>query len=161
MKIRIRRRDGVVQAYHVADEVVNKLKPYSKKIIVAGSIRRKKIPNDVDIVIIPKDSEAIRKEIEKLGTIKSAGSQQITSKIKGIDVDIFFSKPNEFGAQLLTRTGSAGHNIGLRQIAQSQGKILSQHGLFDKKTGKRLAGMTEREIYAELKRPIFTKPEDR
>jgi DNA polymerase/3'-5' exonuclease PolX len=146
----------------LANSVRSKLAPFSKKIEIAGSIRRKvKDPVDVDIVLIPKDKARIRSKLESLGKITASGDTMIETKIKGVDVDTYFAESDSFGAQLLTRTGSAGHNIGLRRIAKGQNKLLNQYGLFNKKTGERLAGRTEREIYKELDRPKFRNPEER
>lgn len=157
-----RRKDGVVQRYHVvAHKVVKRLKPFSKRIEVAGSIRRKQKPSDVDIVLIPKDKEAIKKEMEKMGKVKSSGDQQIFSDINGVPVDIFFSEDKEFGAQLLSRTGPAGAAIANRVVAREKGMKLSQHGLFNAKTGKRIPGTeTEAGIYKKLGKE-YRAPEHR
>jgi hypothetical protein len=47
-------------------------------------------------------------------------------------------------------TGDKNHNIWLRKIAIKKGLKLNEYGLFDKKTGKKIAGKTEEEIYNEL-----------
>jgi len=47
-------------------------------------------------------------------------------------------------------TGSKEYNIRLREIARKKGFKLSEYGLFDRKTGKFVAGRTEKEIYKKL-----------
>jgi hypothetical protein len=145
----------------LASEVQLKLRPLAKKIEIAGSIRREIEPVDVDIVMIPKDKEVIKNKLAKLGRITRSGKDMVETKIKGVDVDVYFTEPKYYGGALLTYTGSFGHNIGLRQIARKQGKILNQRGIFNRKTGKYLAGKTEWDIYKELGRPRFKKPEER
>jgi len=147
----------------LASEVEHELKPLSKKIEIAGSIRRgsKNEPIDVDIVMIPKDKKLVKGKLGDLGKVTRSGNDMVETKIRGVDVDVYFTEPKHYGGALLTYTGSFGHNIGLRQIARKQGKILNQRGVFDRGTGEYLAGRTERDIYSELERPRFKKPEER
>ena len=51
---------------------------------------------------------------------------------------------------LLSYTGPFGAEIGYRVIARKKGMLLNQYGLFDRKTGKYIAGKTEAEIYKAL-----------
>lgn len=145
----------------LARQLEKQLIPHSKRIELAGSIRRKKPAKDIDIVLIPRKDKKddILRLIKKRGKIKAEGKKQIFANVKGVETDVFFSDRDSWGAQMLTRTGSAGHNIGLRQIAQQKGMLLNQYGLFKK--GKKIAGKTERGIYEALGRPRFKPPEER
>lgn len=145
-----------------AKTIITHLSPYASRITLAGSIRRgNKEPNDIDIVLIPKNKIAIHEAIKNMGgKIYNSGQKQVYFKYRGVDVNIYYADHQDYGAQLLTRTGSAGHNIGLRRIAQTQNKTLNQYGVFNAK-GDRLAGRTEHEIYTELGRPRYKKPEER
>ena len=176
-----KRRDGISQGYWVkrrvqkkgkivetrsgglvkrtANFIVKKLTPFSKKIMIAGSIRRKVPgPIDIDIVLIPKDKQKIYSQFAMLDTVRS-GPKSISARVRGISVDVYFADEGDWGAMLLTYTGSYGHNIGLRKIAQTKCMLLNQYGLW--KNGKRIAGDTEESIYTALDRPRYKQPEER
>lgn len=156
----VRDHDKVIK---VANKVKNKLEPYSYKIQIAGSIRRKKSnPSDVDLVLIPKNKEKIANELKKMkAKFKAHGPKQIFTTINGVDTDIFMGDKDSYGALLLSATGSGNHNIGLRKLAKKQHKLLNQYGLYNLKTNKKLAGETEAGIYKALGRPKLTPPEQR
>jgi len=147
----------------LAHEVERAVQPYARKVEIAGSIRRgKENPVDVDLVVIPKvgGKERIKSVLEKKGHIGLEGEKKVETRIKGVDVDVIYATPEDYGAQLLRWTGSYHHNIGLSALAKRQGLKLSQYGLFDKQ-GNRIAGRSEREIYKALGRPRFKGPEER
>lgn len=144
-----------------AQEMVRQIRPYAKRVEIAGSIRRKKEnPVDVDIVVIPRDKEKIRQKIVGQATkVYGSGGEKVSARVHGVKTEVVFAKPENWGAQLLYATGSGGHNIGLRQIAKKKGLLLNQNGVF---RGSRLiAGRTERGIYRALGRPRFKQPEER
>jgi len=147
------------QILALSRRITQALKPHSTRLDIVGSIRRQKPAKDIDIVLIPKDKERIRTYLEHEGTIKASGDKHIFSDINGVQTDVYFATPEDYGAQLLTRTGSAGHNIGLRKLAKEKGMKLNQYGLF--KNSKKLAGKTEQEIYKALDRPRFKQPKER
>lgn len=135
----------------LSKELIKFLKPYCKKIKVAGSIRRKeKNPIDIDIVLIPKDIKKLEKTFSKKGKKLQGGEHESTWKIKGIKVELYYTIPEEWGAELLAYSSIRGSAIGLRKIAKEKGYHLTQHGLFKNK--KRIAGKTEKEIYKALGR---------
>ena len=140
-------------------KIVREIKPYCKKIMVVGSIRRKeKNPVDIDIVLIPKDKNKIEEILEKHGKKILGGDKKAYFKIGGVEVEIYYTIPEEWGAALLAYSSEFGAGIGLRVVAKRKGFKLSQHGLFKK--GKRVAGKTEEEIYHALGRP-WKSPEKR
>jgi DNA polymerase (family 10) len=135
----------------LSKEIESELKPLSRRIDIAGSIRRKvDEPVDVDIVMIPKNKEKVREKLAHLGRITAQGETMVETKINGVDVDTYFAEPDSYGAQLMTRTGPWQGNLGNRTLAKNKCMKLSQYGLFDRKTGKRIAGRTEKEIYEAL-----------
>jgi DNA polymerase (family 10) len=148
---------------NLAKKIEKKLKPLCKKIEIAGSIgRREENPKDIDVVLIPKN----RKNLEyfmktKLnGKFLQGGKHESTWDIKKISVELYYTNEEEWGAELLAYSSKKGAGIGLRIIAKRKGFKLTQHGLFNRKTRKRIAGKTEKEIYAALKRP-YKKPWNR
>lgn len=143
----------------LSKRMVNYLKSYCKKIKIVGSIRRKETnPEDIDIVLIPKNREKIQEAMMKKGKFVQGGEHESTWRIEGVKVELYYTVPEEWGAALLAYSSKAGSGIGLRTIAKRKGFKLNNHGLFKGK--KRVAGETEREIYKALKRP-YKKPENR
>lgn len=141
----------------LSKEIEGELRPLSRRIDIAGSIRRKvDEPVDIDIVMIPKNKEKVRERLAHLGEITEQGSTMVETKIKGVDVDTYFAEPESFGSQLMTRTGPFGANIRHRADAKTRGWKLSQYGLFDK-SGRRIAS-TEKDIYNKLGL-TYRKPE--
>ncbi len=147
-------RIPLIQAQAIAKKVVLELEkiPEIEKIEVAGSIRRKKSSiRDIDIVIV-----ADKDVSEKLGKMKiierliNKGKEKVTFIFKDRQVDIRIFSKSEFGAGLLYFTGDKQHNIWLRRIAIRKNLKLNEYGLFDLKTGKRIAGSSEEEIYEKL-----------
>jgi len=153
------RKGGIV--LKLAKKIVSQLRPYCKKIEIVGSIRRKeKNPVDIDLVLIPKDKEKIEAILSKEGKFLQGGDKKARFRIKGVNVELYYTIPEEWGAALLAYSSEFGAGIGLRVVAKKKGFKLSQHGLFNLKTGKRVAGKTEREIYRALGRP-WKPPEKR
>jgi DNA polymerase (family 10) len=135
------------------------LKPLSKKISIAGSIRRKvKNPVDIDIVLIPKDEEKIIEFLKTKGKFLQGGEKRASFKIEGVKTELYFTTPESWGATLLAYSSETGSAIGLRMVAKRRGLHLNQYGLY--KNGKLLAGKTEREIYYALGRP-YKEPGNR
>jgi DNA polymerase (family 10) len=75
---------------------------------------------------------------------------------RGLQVDLRVVPLDAWGAALQYFTGSAAHNVALRQIAVRQKLRLSEYGLFDVKKGTGEVGgtlivsRTEEEVYARL-----------
>jgi len=137
----------------LAKRIVRQLKPYCKRIEIVGSIRRKeKNPKDIDIVLIPKNREKLVNFLKTKGKYIQGGEHESTWKIEGIKVELYYTNSEEWGAELLAYSSKKGAGIGLRIVARLKGFKLTQHGLFNRKTGKRIAGKTEREIYNALGR---------
>ncbi len=148
---------------NLASNLKSKLRPLCKKIEVAGSIRRHvDNPIDIDIVLVPKDriklEDFIKKELK--GRKLQGGEYESSWRISGVKVELYYTTLDEWGAELLAYSGIKGSNIGLRMVAKRKGFKLTQHGLFDRKSGKKIASKTEREIYEALGRP-YKEPEGR
>ncbi len=146
----------------LADKIVAWISPYCKRIMIVGSIRRKeKNPIDIDIVLIPKNEESkdkIENLMEKKGSRVLGGEKKAYFKIQGVEVELYYTVPEEWGAALLAYSSKVGSGIGLRVVAKRKGFKLNQHGLW--KGNKRVAGKTEEEIYNALGRS-YKEPEER
>jgi DNA polymerase (family 10) len=144
----------------IAEEVVSKIRHVCSRVKIAGSIRRgNQNPKDIDIVCIPKDKEKLKVVMEKIGKYEQGGEHESTWNVKGVNVELYYTNEKEWGAELMAYSSKKGAGIGLRMIAKRKGLKLNQHGLFNRKTGKRIAGKTEEEIYKALGRKYKTARE--
>jgi DNA polymerase (family 10) len=147
----------------LSERICKRLKPLCKKIEIAGSIRRhEKHPYDIDIVLIPKDKEKLEEFMRTKVKAKflQGGEHESTWKINGTKVELYYTNEEEWGAELFAYSARKGYGIGLRIKARLKGFKLTQHGLFDRKTGKKIAGRTETEIYHALGKH-YKRPENR
>ncbi len=142
-------------AQKIAAEVVERLSPYCQKIVVAGSIRRRKATvHDIDIVLIPSDAWNLEAEVLALARPfkpKVSGEKLKRFDYNGAQVDLYFASAETWTTLLFIRTGSAENNIRLATLAKKRGWHLaaSGDGLFNE-AGKRVAGETELGIYQAL-----------
>jgi DNA polymerase (family 10) len=129
-----------------------------KQVELAGSLRRKKETiGDIDILVTSdvKDRKKIISKFISLPFIREVlakGDTKASVIIKDFNkqVDVRIVNPDEWGAALLYFTGSKEHNVHLRTIAREKGYKISEYGLFDAITEKKIAGTTEEEIYKKL-----------
>lgn len=153
-------------AYIIGLEVLDKLKPYTDKSEIAGSLRRKNDEvHDIDLVIQPKIEfmilDNIKRVLKSYGSLDMEGNQIIRVKGKNNEViDCYIATKKNFEVLVLIRTGSANHNIKLAKKALSLGlKLDFSKGLIDSKTGKVIAN-DEKSIFEALKID-YVEPEDR
>ncbi|MBA7684354.1 hypothetical protein ES703_92748 [subsurface metagenome] len=152
-------------AQKIAKEVIKRLTPYCQKIVVAGSIRRRKtFPHDIDIVLIPSDAWNLESEVLALARPfqpKLSGEKLKRFDYRGAQIDLYYASPEIWATLLLIRTGSKESNIRLCSRAKGMGWHLaaSGDGLFNE-AGERIAGDTEESIYGALGLP-FQRPEER
>ncbi len=141
----------------LARKLEGELKPFCKRVEVAGSIRRhSEDPGDIDMVLIPKDKLSLEGFMATKGEFIGGGEHESTWKIDGVKVELYYTTKDEWGAELIAYSGKKGSNIGLRLVAKRKGMKLTQHGLF--KNGKEIAGRTEHEIYKALGRRYKRPP---
>jgi DNA polymerase IV len=142
--------------------------------IFAGSYRRgAKQSGDIDCLLSSK-SFNLQEAVELLkreGIVTDVLSMR-DEKFMGIAhcpkgfgnhfrLDIEFVNESELGSSLVYFTGSKGTNIYMRLKAKKKGMVLSQHGLFNATTGKKvLQSPTEQEIFEKLEIP-YIPPENR
>jgi DNA polymerase (family 10) len=160
-------RISLKQAERAANKIISQLKKLKEveKILAAGSLRRKKETiRDIDIIVSSSQPEKVIDAFTKLKDIQKVlakGPTKATIIFKsGIQSDIRVLSPKSWGAGLFYFTGSKNYNIEMRKIAIKKGYKLSEYGLFDKQTGKMIAGRTEQEICKKLG-VKYLKPEQR
>ena len=145
------------EAYPIAMSIVDQLKKLKevKRIEVAGSLRRmKETVGDIDILVTATKNLPVIQTFVKLSEVKKVyakGETRASVLLRNnIQCDLRVVKDEEYGSALQYFTGSKEHSIELRKIAIKKGYKLSEYGLFNVKTGKRVAGRTEEEIYKKL-----------
>ncbi len=150
--------------------------PGVEKITPAGSLRRgRETVGDLDILVTgkccsnEKQRAAVIEKIVNFPGIRDVigrGENKVSFRLRsGMQVDVRLLLPESFGAAMQYFTGSKSHNVSLRQRALKMGYTLSEYGLDELSqeqaetesdgsaagAGKRVAGKTEEEIYAQLK----------
>ena len=124
-----------------------------KQVEVAGSYRRRReTVGDLDILVTAADGARAVERFTKypdVAEVQAEGPTRATVKLRGgLQVDLRAVEPAAYGAALMYFTGSKAHNVELRKIAQAKRLKLNEYGLFRGNT--RVAGKTEKEIYAKL-----------
>ena len=122
------------------------------QIEVAGSVRRmKETVGDIDILVTSTDPSRVigtfvalpsAEDVLAHGDTKASIRHQ-----EGIQVDLRVVEPEAFGAALQYFTGSKDHNVRVREIAARKALKVSEYGVIEEKSGKRIAGTTEEEVY--------------
>lgn len=155
------------EAYPIAKHYVEKLRglPFVDMADFAGSLRRmRETIGDIDILAASGDPASVASyfaEMDETERVLALGDTKASVLARnGLQVDLRVVKPDEYGAALQYFTGSKDHNITLRDIAKKQGLKVSEYGVFDNESGKKLAGKSEEEVYRALKMD-YIEPEMR
>jgi DNA polymerase (family 10) len=156
-------REGVAerrllsQVLPVAEEVAERLRehPSVAEVMVAGSARRMtETCKDVDLIAATTEPEAVGEALASdplaatAGAGGDAGARMMTHN--GIRVELRIAKPEEFGNLVQHFTGSAEHNVKLRERAVARGLSVSEHGIKDADSGEVTLCATEEEVYERL-----------
>ncbi|MRS12974.1 MAG: DNA polymerase/3'-5' exonuclease PolX [Actinobacteria bacterium] len=126
----------------------------------AGSIRRmKETVGDIDVLVSAEDGPAVMAAVRDLPIVTDVlGSGETKTSVmttSGRQADVRVVPPESFGAALQYFTGSAEHNVHLREIAKARGLKINEYGLFRIADGERLASTCEEDIYAALGMPVM------
>ncbi len=125
------------------------------QIEIAGSLRRwKDTIGDVDILVTCGKRGAIMDVMEhfvnygEVREVLAKGETKSSVVLNvGLQVDLRVLDEGSFGSALQYFTGSKAHNIAIRDRAKKLGLKISEYGVFREKTGKKVAGRTEEEVY--------------
>ncbi len=156
----IKSRIPLEEAKKIASQILVQIKKTEGVIFasLAGSIRREKETiGDIDVLIAApkKNQKLIAKSLTQLKFIKKvliSGATKISFILKDKDIqcDIRIVERDEYGSALLYFTGPKEHNILLRSIAKKKGLKINEYGVFEKASGKKIAGKTEESVYKSL-----------
>ncbi|MET0750151.1 MAG: DNA polymerase/3'-5' exonuclease PolX [Solirubrobacterales bacterium] len=141
----------------VAEELAGALRehPAADRVEVAGSARRRaETCKDIDLIATASDPKALAVALTEHELAAQSGSAgpagtRITT-YNGISVDLRIVEPDAYGNLLQHFTGSAAHNIDLRERAVKQGLSVSEHGILESESGEVARYATEAEVYGRL-----------
>ena len=140
-----------------------------KSVTPAGSYRRRRETiADIDILVETTDPAAVITKLHDSPFVERAGghggrpgggSRTTVQLMRGPQVDLMTMPPGVAGTYLVHFTGSAAHNVRLRELARDRGWSLSEHGFtaLEDET-RRVTFATEAEVYEFLALP-FIAPE--
>jgi len=113
------KRYPYAEAYKIALEVLEQLKPHCERVEIAGSVRRKKSEvGDIELVFIPKPysiglfESGIATVVNQWQKVKGELPCKYTQRIlpQGIKLDLFFAEEANWGLVFALRTGSADYS---------------------------------------------------
>lgn len=141
----------------IAEDILKRLTETApvKEYSLAGSLRRwKDTIKDIDILATSRDPEKVMQVFVHLPQVKEVLMKGPTKSSiithEGIQVDLRVVEMESFGAALAYFTGSKAHNIRLREMAVKKSLKINEYGIFDTKTGKKIGGKDETDIYKVL-----------
>jgi DNA polymerase (family 10) len=133
---------------------LSKLKE-AKEVSCAGSVRRMcETVHDVDILVGSGKPAVVMDhfiKMKEVWRVLAHGPTKSSVILKdGLQIDLRVVAPDSYGAALLYFTGSKAHNVKLRVMAKKRGLKINEYGIFKEKTGRRLAGRSEEDVYKVL-----------
>jgi DNA polymerase (family 10) len=139
-------------ALRTATEMVDALTPLSQRCAYAGSLRRwRETIGDIDILAAAGDSAPLMAAFSAGHEVVASGPAKTTIRTaSGLTADLRVVPLDAWGAALQYFTGSAAHNVAVRQIAVRAKLKLSEYGLFDAETNQLIVSRTEEEVYDRL-----------
>jgi len=104
------------------------------RVEVAGSLRRgRETVHDADVVVAASDPAAVAAALDASPLVAiSAGAGELRRAVTthpGLRIEVSIAPPDRFGNLLQHATGSAQHNVRLRELALRRGVSMSEHGL--------------------------------
>ncbi|MGI8460607.1 MAG: DNA polymerase/3'-5' exonuclease PolX [Solirubrobacterales bacterium] len=152
------RLDVALEAAEELAAVLREL-PETDRVEIAGSARRMaESCKDVDLIATTSEPEALAEALRAHPLVASAssggdaGARVVTHH--GLSIDLRISPPEAYGNLLQHFTGSAEHNVQLRERAVAEGLSVSEHGIAaiedGERTGEGELFASEAEVYERL-----------
>lgn len=154
------------KAKAIADELVELLKPACERIVIAGSIRRRRPDvGDIELLCIPKLEEGIDLLDRELGWLMLNGvfdhrrdkrgriiygpkNKLLFHKPSGIGVDIFSTTEECWPVALVVRTGGKNTNMEIASRAIERGMRFHAYGRgFTRADGSELVCHSEQDVF--------------
>jgi DNA polymerase (family 10) len=141
----------------VAEELAAALRdhPAANRVEVAGSVRRwAETCKDIDLIATAEEPTALAEHLaghELIAAAGKPGPNGLRAQThNGIQVDLRVVAPEAFGNLLQHFTGSAAHNVALREAAVAEGLSVSEHGIVETEGGETTLCADEEAVYARL-----------
>jgi DNA polymerase (family 10) len=141
----------------IAEELARMLRehPAADRVEVAGSVRRwAETCKDIDLIATATDPGALAEHFVASPLIAAAGKpgpNGVRAQTQnGILVDLRIVAPEAFGNLLQHFTGSAAHNVQLREDAVGRGFSVSEHGITEVESGEVELCASEEAVYERL-----------
>jgi DNA polymerase (family X) len=149
-------RVPIGRALPLAEEIARDLREAvpGARVEVAGSLRRgSESVHDIDIVAAHERAQELQDVLAAHPAVERELSRGDASASlathAGVRLELAIGPPASFGNLLQHATGSAAHNVRLRELAVRRGLSVSQHGILGS-DGERLTHADEHEVYAAL-----------
>jgi DNA polymerase (family 10) len=129
--------------------------PAADRVAVAGSVRRlAETCKDIDIVATAHEPKQLAQALAEHELIAVAGNASESglraTTHNGLAVDLRIVEPDAYGNLLQHLTGSAAHNVELRERAVRMGLSVSEHGITEMESGEVERHATEEGVYERL-----------
>lgn len=189
MSDRIKDKMTLDHAMDMASEISNDIGPYCERVIIAGSIRRKKDKiSDIEMVVIPRYEERVKevnlfesitedvdlldeyikqspnfsRRLNKDGNEAYGDKNKLLYYKETTPLDIFTANDKDLVMVLFIRTGSYQNNIKVAVQARKVGYKIEQYegGYKDLESGQIWTMIDENKVY-EFIGLKYLKPEDR
>jgi DNA polymerase (family 10) len=141
----------------IAEELAAALREHkaAKRVEVAGSARRwAETCKDIDLIATAEEPAALAEHLaghELIAAAGNPGPNGVRAQThNGISVDLRIVAPQAFGNLLQHFTGSAAHNVQLREEAVARGFSVSEHGIVESESGETTLCESETEVYERL-----------
>ncbi|HEU4906932.1 MAG TPA: DNA polymerase/3'-5' exonuclease PolX [Solirubrobacterales bacterium] len=141
----------------VAEELAAALRehPAANRVEVAGSARRwAETCKDIDLIATAEEPRQLAEHLAGHALIAAAGKPGPNGlraqTHNGISVDLRIVSPQAFGNLLQHFTGSAAHNVQLREEAVGRGLSVSEHGIVESESGETTLCASEADVYDRL-----------
>ncbi len=131
-----------------------------KRVEPSGSLRRRcETIGDLDILVICDKTCPIMDRFTSYDDVEEViakGETKSSVRLRcGLQVDVRVLEAGSFGSGLQYFTGSKAHNIALRSRANDRGLKLSEYGVFEIASDKKVAGKEEEDVYDVLGLPLI------
>lgn len=141
----------------IAEQLAASLRdhPGAHRVEVAGSARRwAETCKDIDLIATAEEPAQLAEYLaghELIAAAGNPGRNGVRAQThNGISVDLRIVAPQAFGNLLQHFTGSAAHNVQLREEAVARGLSVSEHGITETESGETTLCANEAEVYERL-----------
>ncbi|HKB50789.1 MAG TPA: DNA polymerase/3'-5' exonuclease PolX [Solirubrobacterales bacterium] len=141
----------------IAEELAAALRehPAANRVEVAGSVRRwAETCKDIDLIATAEQPQELAEQLaghELIAAAGNPGPNGVRAQThNGISVDLRIVPPEAFGNLLQHFTGSAAHNVQLREEAVARGLSVSEHGITETESSEKTLCASEEKVYERL-----------